>query len=105
MQTKAVGGQGIDDRRAREHVLPSAHRPDSYERLGAKVEYHDPFIPELHDDGATLKSVPLTVEAVRGADCVVIVTDHSKLDYAMLAKEARALVDTRHAVASRAKAK
>ena len=71
------------------------------ERQGAKVQYHDPFIPELREDGKTLKSVPLTAETVRGADCVVIVTDHSKLDYAMLAKEARALVDTRHAVASR----
>ena len=71
------------------------------ERQGAKVQYHDPFIPELREDGKTLTSVPLTPETVRGADCVVIVTDHSKLDYAMLAKEARALVDTRHAVASR----
>jgi UDP-N-acetyl-D-glucosamine dehydrogenase len=75
------------------------------ERLGAVIRYHDPFIPELREDGKTLKSVPLTAETVRGADCVVIVTDHSKLDYAMLAREARALVDTRHAVASRAKAK
>jgi len=75
------------------------------ERLGAKVRYHDPFIPELKDDGTTLTSVPLTADAVRGADCVVIVTDHSRLDYAMLAREAGALVDTRHAVASRKKAK
>ncbi len=75
------------------------------QRLGAVIRYHDPFIPELREDGMTLKSVPLTAETVRGADCVVIVTDHSKLDYAMLAREARALVDTRHAVASRAGAK
>jgi UDP-N-acetyl-D-glucosamine dehydrogenase len=75
------------------------------QRLGAVIRYHDPFIPELREDGMTLKSVPLTAETVRGADCVVIVTDHSKLDYAMLAREARALVDTRHAVASRARAK
>jgi UDP-N-acetyl-D-glucosamine dehydrogenase len=73
------------------------------ERMGAAVQYHDPFIPELHEDSVTLKSVPLTAEAVRAADCVVIVTDHSKLDYGMLSKESRALVDTRHAVASRAK--
>jgi len=33
----------------------------------------------------------------------VIVTDHSKLDYAMIGRESRALVDTRHAVATRAK--
>jgi UDP-N-acetyl-D-glucosamine dehydrogenase len=71
------------------------------ERMGAVVRYHDPYIPELADDGVTLTSVPLTADAVRGADCVMIVTDHGKLDYAMVAREARALVDTRHAVASR----
>lgn len=75
------------------------------QRLGAVVQYHDPFIPELREDGMALASTPLTVAAVRAADCVVIVTDHSALDYAMLAKEARALVDTRHAIASRAKAR
>jgi len=74
------------------------------ERLGAIVRYHDPYIAELREDGRILKSVPLTAEAVRNADCVVIVTDHTQLDYAMLSKEAKALVDTRHAVASRAAA-
>ncbi len=73
------------------------------ERMGAVVRYHDPFIPELHEDGVALKSSPLTADAVRAADCVVIVTDHTKLDYAMVAREARALVDTRHVIASRAK--
>ena len=71
------------------------------ERLGAVVRYHDPFIPELREDGRRLTSVPLTADTVRGADCVIIVTDHSSLDYGMLAREAKALVDTRHAVASR----
>jgi UDP-N-acetyl-D-glucosamine dehydrogenase len=75
------------------------------ERLGAKVQYHDPFIPELHEDGVALKSTPLTAETVRAADCVMIVTDHTKLDYALVQREARALVDTRHAVAGRAGAR
>lgn len=73
------------------------------ERMGAVVRYHDPFIPEVHEDGVLLSSLPLTPETVRAADCVVIVTDHTKLDYEMLAREARALVDTRHVVASRQK--
>ena len=71
------------------------------ERMGAVVRYHDPYIPELHEDSVALTSVPLTPETVRAADCVVIVTDHSKLDYAMVAREAKALVDTRHVVAGR----
>jgi len=69
------------------------------ERMGAEVRYHDPFIPELHEENVKLTSMPLTAESVRAADCVVIVTDHSKLDYAMIAREAKALVDTRHVVA------
>jgi UDP-N-acetyl-D-glucosamine dehydrogenase len=72
------------------------------ERLGAKVRYHDPYIDELHEDGVALHSTPLTAASLRQADCTVLVTDHAKLDYAMIAKESRALVDTRHAVADRA---
>ena len=71
------------------------------ERMGAKVQYHDPYIAELHEDGIALHSSALTPEAVRGADCVVIVTDHSSPDYAMVAREARAVVDTRHVIADR----
>jgi len=73
------------------------------EQLGGDVSYHDPFIPVYKEGDVALKSVPLDAAAVRAADCVVIVTDHSKLDYAMIGRESRALVDTRHAVATRAK--
>ncbi|MFI5280186.1 MAG: nucleotide sugar dehydrogenase [Gemmatimonadales bacterium] len=75
------------------------------EQLGAKVRYHDPYISELHEDGIALRSEALTAESTRKADCTVLVTDHSKFDYAMIAKESRALVDTRHAVADRARSK
>ena len=74
-------------------------------QLGGDVEYHDPFIAEFREDGLTMRSVPLDAARIRAADCVVIVTDHSNLDYAMIGREARALVDTRHAVATRAKQK
>src|SRR5207248_2775485 len=43
-------------------------------RHGALVEYHDPHVPKLKDDDLELKSVPLTPEALSGADCVLIVT-------------------------------
>ncbi len=63
---------------------------------GADVSYHDPYVAELKEDDQLLRSVPLTVETVRVADCVVIVTDHSRLDYQMICREARAVVDTRN---------
>jgi UDP-N-acetyl-D-glucosamine dehydrogenase len=36
---------------------------------------------------------------VRAADCVAIVTEHSNVDYGMVCREARAVVDTRNALA------
>ena len=65
---------------------------------GADVQYHDPYVNELNEDGRTWRSVPLTPEAIRSADCVVIVTDHSSLDYHMIQTQARAVVDTRNAL-------
>ena len=71
------------------------------ERRGAHVAYHDPHIPEFKEDSLVMRSVPLTVATVRAADCVVIVTDHSAIDYAMVG-QARAVVDTRHILTGRA---
>ena len=65
---------------------------------GADVRYHDPFVPEIRKDDLCLDSVGLTAEDVRAADCVVLATDHSNLDYEMLCAESRAVVDTRNAL-------
>jgi len=66
---------------------------------GADLCYHDPYVPALKDDGGNLASVPLTPEALQGVDCVIVVTDHSKVDYRLVARHARAVVDTRHVLA------
>ncbi len=63
---------------------------------GAEVRYHDPYVAEFKEDDQTLRSLPLSPDAVRSADCVVIVTDHSGLDYDMIWREAQAVVDTRN---------
>jgi UDP-N-acetyl-D-glucosamine dehydrogenase len=65
---------------------------------GAKVSYHDPHVPELREDSVTLKSVPLDERTVAAADCVIIATDHSTLDYGLIARAARRVVDTRNAL-------
>lgn len=67
------------------------------EEYGADVRYHDPFVPELREDGITRHSVELSDQELEAADCVVIVTDHSDLDYARVASLARLVVDTRNA--------
>ncbi|MGH7605936.1 MAG: nucleotide sugar dehydrogenase [Gemmatimonadales bacterium] len=63
---------------------------------GAQVSYHDPHVPILKEDGISLASVPLSPDTLRGADCVVIVTDHTAVDYPLIGRHARAVVDTRH---------
>jgi UDP-N-acetyl-D-glucosamine dehydrogenase len=68
------------------------------QQQGAEVTYHDPYVPALKEDGITLRSVKLTQETVANADCVVITTDHSDLDYAMIGTAARRVVDTRNAL-------
>jgi len=68
------------------------------QQQGADVSYHDPHVKALKEDGVNLKSVSLSSGSVAAADCVVIATDHTSLDYAMIGKEARRLVDTRNAL-------
>ena len=70
---------------------------------GAQVRYHDPHIPHLRGGrnfpDLDLKSVDLTAENVSAVNCVLLVTDHSTLDYAWIASQARLIVDTRNAFA------
>lgn len=65
------------------------------------VLYHDPYCPVIADDGHTplhglpMHSVPLTQEVLKWADVVLIVTDHSNVDYQTVADTASIVVDTR----------
>ena len=67
---------------------------------GAEVNYHDPFVPDLAEDGANLSSIPLTDQALTEADAVVIVTDHTHVDYARVLERAAVVVDARHVTAA-----
>ena len=72
------------------------------EQKGAVVSYHDPYVPLLpaHDwpGKRDLKSVALTDDALKAADCVVIVTDHKKFDCDHIRKTAKLIVDSRNAI-------
>jgi UDP-N-acetyl-D-glucosamine dehydrogenase len=61
---------------------------------GAEVAYHDPHVPAFEQNGLALKSVALEPGAY---DCVVIVTNHSAIDYDRLVEEAPLVVDLRNA--------
>jgi len=66
----------------------------------ASVSYHDPFVPELPAHmplREKLESVSLDVRHLADADCVLITTEHSNIDYQFVAQHANLIVDTRNA--------
>lgn len=71
------------------------------ERRLTRVAYHDPHVPVLRSRHLLreMESVALTPETLRFYDAVVIVTDHSNLDYPMMLDNAKLVIDTRNATA------
>jgi len=66
---------------------------------GAKVLYHDPYIPEVMDEhGHQWKGVELTDKMLASADCVVFTTNHSCFDVEHILEKAKLVVDMRNAV-------
>jgi UDP-N-acetyl-D-glucosamine dehydrogenase len=68
------------------------------EGQGARVTYFDPHVPRFREDGREFRSVELTPDVVAAADCVMIVTDHTVVDYRMIKRMAKLIVDTRNAI-------
>jgi UDP-N-acetyl-D-glucosamine dehydrogenase len=66
--------------------------------LGAEISYHDPYVPDLRDQGLDLRSVDLDDGTVAAADIVCVVTAHSGIDYADLADRAQLVFDFRNVV-------
>ncbi|MEG2465712.1 MAG: nucleotide sugar dehydrogenase [Kiritimatiellia bacterium] len=88
-----------DDRESPTYTLM-----EKLETRGASVDYHDDYLPEIrmtreHPHFAGRKSVPLTEAKIESYDCVLISTAHKDVDYAVLAKAADLIVDTRNAMA------
>ena len=65
----------------------------------AEVAYHDPHVASFRENGHDHHSVDLTDDALRNADAVVIITDHSAIDYQKVVDLSRVVVDTRNATA------
>jgi UDP-N-acetyl-D-glucosamine dehydrogenase len=64
---------------------------------GATVLYHDPYVPALTIGDHALESVALDDAVLEGADGVLILTDHSVVDYKRVVAAAAVVIDTRNA--------
>jgi UDP-N-acetyl-D-glucosamine dehydrogenase len=95
----SVGILGVAYKRNTRDVRESPAVPIVEQLLaaGASVSYHDPHVPEFPIQGKELRSQPLSQEYLAAQDCVLIVTDHDTIDWALVVANAKAVVDTRNA--------
>lgn len=85
--------QDIDDYRE----SPAIHVIDELRKVGAQVEYYDPWIAEYCENGHKVKGLTeLTPEVVASYDLVMITAAHTNVDYEMVQQNAKAIFDTKN---------
>ncbi len=65
---------------------------------GAYVQYHDPYVlkfPKMRKYSYNLKSIQLTKRSIMKYDLIILVTDHSNMNYERIQKLGKRIVDTR----------
>lgn len=77
---------------------PSVIIMEMLQAKGVEVAYSDPHVPrfpKMREHFFDLTSVPLTSENIESYDAVLIATDHDAVDYELVRKKAKLIVDTR----------
>ncbi|AXB49183.1 nucleotide sugar dehydrogenase [Amycolatopsis albispora] len=78
---------------------PAIAVAEAFAERGAKLRYHDPHIERFEVDGVALDRVTDLPAALADAELTVLLQDHACYESALLAREARCLLDTRGRVA------
>ena len=91
--------KNVDDMRE----SPALTIIEQLERIGARVDYHDPYFPDIrpsrrHPNLVGRPSVPLEASTLSQYAAAVIVTDHDCIDYALLLEHLDLVVDTRNVI-------
>ncbi len=69
------------------------------EEENAVVSYYDPYIPEFANNGKKYKSLKeLKGKEIKEKDIVIIITDHSTINYEVVVKNAKIVFDTRNVI-------
>ena len=66
------------------------------ERKNFKISYYDPLIPYLKINDINLRRISLNKTTLKEYDCLLLVTDHSGLNYKFLRENSRLIFDTRN---------
>jgi UDP-N-acetyl-D-glucosamine dehydrogenase len=77
---------------------PSLDIMEILERRGATLSYSDPYVPSVTHGGRVHTHVEANEVVARGADCLVICTDHSCFDWKPIVASGLPIVDTRNAL-------
>jgi UDP-N-acetyl-D-glucosamine dehydrogenase len=85
---------------------PTFRLMELLEARGAAVSFHDPHVAAIpptreHAAFAGRRSTPISAETLAAHDAVLIATDHDAVDYPLVGRRARLVVDTRNAMARR----
>ncbi len=83
---------------------PSLKLIDILLQRGARVDYHDPHVPEIpptreHAELRGRRSIALDRATLKAYDAVLVVTDHDAVNYELVAEHAPLVVDTRNVLA------
>jgi UDP-N-acetyl-D-glucosamine dehydrogenase len=65
-------------------------------KKGAKVNFYDPLIPYLKIGSIDLKRTDLKKSTLKAYDCIILVTDHSGIDYNFIKNNAKLIFDARN---------
>lgn len=87
--------QDIDDYRE----SPALRVIERVKERGADVEYYDPWVPEFRHKGEHMESIhELSAEAIASADIVLVTCAHTNVDYCLVQRHAKAILDTKNAM-------
>ncbi len=108
---KILNKQGVAIARAKILLIGAAYKKDIQDMRESPIEgiithlvsyrsdfdIHDPYVSEFHHEmnGQTYQTIPLG--NLKKYDLIIIVTDHSCIDYAKLAESGVSILDTRNA--------
>lgn len=111
----ALNERGIAVRGARVFALGVTYKPDVGDvresaalqvlahlgQWGAEISFHDPFVARIDEHGLRLRRTPLTEDAIRQADAVLLLTPHSSYELPQIVEWASLLFDARNATGGR----
>jgi len=79
------------------HASPCVKLIAVLQQRGARVDYHDPYVPQIQLPSGAQAAVKLDYGKLKTYHCVVIATDHSSYDYEKIVGNARLVFDARGA--------